>query len=92
MAAISLTSMTWSVRSLVAGAAAEAMSLGQEWLDETPPEEGALFVAGENMNMLLPSIMVRRAIKAGRVDDWLELMRIAELNHWMMAKLKESYH
>ena len=40
--------MTWSVRSLVAGAAAEAMSLGQEWLDETSPVEGALFVAGEH--------------------------------------------
>ena len=35
--------------------------------------------------------MVRKAIKAGRADDWSEVMKSDELNPWTMAKLKGSY-
>ena len=31
-------------------------------------------------------------IKPGEADEWSELMKIEELNPWMMTKLKESYH
>ena len=41
--------------------------------------------------MQLPSIMVRRAMKAGRVHDWSEVMKSEELNPCTMAKLKESH-
>ena len=39
----------------------------------------------------MPGVMVRKAIKAGRADDWSEVMKSDELNPWTMAKLKESY-
>ena len=50
------------------------------------------FVAQQNKNMQLAGMMVRRAIRAGRSDNWSELMKSDELNPWMMAKLQESYH
>ena len=34
--------------------------------------------------------MVRKAIKAGGVDDWSVLMWSDELDAWMMAELKVS--
>ena len=40
--------------------------------------------------MQLPGTMVRKAIKAGRADDWSPLMNIDEVNPWMMEKLKKS--
>ena len=36
--------------------------------------------------------MVRKAVKAGLADDWSELIRHEELNPWMVANLKESFH
>ena len=41
--------------------------------------------------MQLPGTVVREAIKAGRTDDWSELMKSDELNPSVMANLKESY-
>ena len=40
--------------------------------------------------MQLPGTMVRKAIKAGREDDWSPLMNIDEVNPWMMEKMKKS--
>ena len=46
----------------------------------------------ESMNMQLPRMMMRRAVKAGLADDWSELMRSEELNPWMIVKMRETYH
>ena len=56
---------------------------------ESDKEELALLQQSENRR--LPGIMVRRAVNAGRADDWSELMKSEELNPWMIAKLKASY-
>ena len=56
---------------------------------ESDNEELALLQQSENRR--LPGIMVRRAVNAGRADDWSELMKSEELNPWMIAKLKASY-
>ena len=34
--------------------------------------------------------MVRKAVKAGRADEWSELMKSDEFTPWMMTKLQES--
>ena len=57
--------------------AAEARSRGKEWLNETQ-RKGAGFFAGVR-GKRLPDVMVRRAVKAGRADDWSELMKSDEL-------------
>ena len=70
--------------------AAEATSLGKEWLNEAP-RKYELALLREGRNMQLPGTVVRKAIKAGRTDDWSELMKSDELNPSVMAKLKESH-
>ena len=39
--------------------------------------------------MRLPGMTVRQAIKAGREDDWSEVVESVEVNPWMTAKLKQ---
>ena len=46
-----------------------AVSLGEERLNESPLKED-LALLHIRKNMQLPSMMVRKAIKAGRADDW----------------------
>ena len=48
------------------------------------------FVAGEQAHATA-RMMVRRAVKAGRADDWSVLMKSDEFNFWMMAKLKQCH-
>ena len=39
--------------------------------------------------MQLSSVVVRKEVKAGLEDDWSELTKNADVNPWMMVKLKE---
>ena len=38
---------------------------------------------------VLARLMLRRAIRAGRADDWSELLKSSELNPWTRVKLQE---
>ena len=69
--------------------AAEATSLGHARINETPHKEEQALLR-ESRSMPVTDIMVWKATKAGRADDWLELelMKSDELNSWMMVKLR----
>ena len=53
-------------------------------------EELAILLVSKNLHV--PRRMVRKANKAELADDKSELTRSEEVNPWMLAKLKESYH
>ena len=44
----------------------------------------------ESKNMQLPGMAVRKAAKVELADDWSELLRSKELNHWMMARQEDD--
>ena len=67
--------------------ATEALSLGKEW-----PGTLEFALLRESKDMRLPGMTARRAIKAGREDDWSQWMMSVEVNLWMMEKLKECYY
>ena len=70
--------------------AAEVMGLVTEWINEVPLKE-ELALLRESRELPVPERTVRKATKAGRGDDWSELLEGDELNPWTMAKLKEGY-
>ena len=69
---------------------AEVMGLVTEWINEVPLKE-ELALLRESRELPVPERTVRKATKAGRGDDWSELLEGDELNPWTMAKLKEGY-
>ena len=59
--------------------AAAAMSLGRAGINETPLRD-VLGLLREIQHMLVPGRMLRKAIRAGRADDWSELLESDEVN------------
>ena len=68
-----------------------AIRLGKCWIEETSYKE-ELSLLRESGSLHLPDIMARRAIRAGRADDWSELRKTDEVNPWTWSKLQEFYH
>ena len=64
------------------------MSLGKELIDGTPHKKKSW----PSRTCWCQAETVRKAIKAGRADDWSELVKSDKVNPWMMVKLKESEH
>ena len=68
--------------------ATEAVSLGTE-RPETSPHKEELALLRQSKDIAAAEHDARQAIEAGREHDWSVSTRSAEVNLWMMVKLKE---
>ena len=66
------------------------LKLGTSWTES--PYTETIAQLRETDSLHLAGTMVRRAMKAGKANDWSELLKSKELNLWTRVKIQECYH
>ena len=71
--------------------AATALKFGTSWTEESPYNK-QLTLLREGDSLHLAGTLVRRAMKLGRENGLLELLKSSELDLWTRMKLQECCH